>query len=274
MNYLRAAHNWGHVVGRAFVYGGIALTAGAATMNRPLLHWCMNRWCHGSCEGLKIRRSIEHAERLEATGPVIIVSNHLSSIDVLLLGSYLRREFRWLAKAELFKVPISGWYLSLAGHVKVHRGELARRQNRSIKEQIHQVVGEGVDVLFFPEGTRSRDGRLKAFKMGAFLAAVREDIPILPLVVRGTDQIMEAGANDLTVRPDRACSVTVMEPITAHLGAEGDVAERASALLRHTQQIYIDALGPELVSPEAISMAEGEGTIAFGAQHADTSVAS
>lgn len=261
MNYLRAARNWGHVVGRAFVYGGIALTAGAATMNRPLLHWCMHRWCRGSCEGLNIRRSVVHADRLAAPSPLIIVSNHLSSIDILLLGSYLQREFRWLAKAELFKVPISGWYLSLAGHVKVHRGAAARSQNRSIKAQIHEIVEDGVDVLFFPEGTRSRDGRLKPFKMGAFLAAVRENIPILPLVVRGTDQIMEAGANDLTVRPDRSCTVTVMEPITAHLDQRGDIAERASALLRQTQRLYVDTLGPELVSPEAIERAHGEGTI-------------
>jgi len=247
VNYARAAYNWGQVASRAVVYGSIALTAGVATRNRPLLHWCMRRWCAGSCDGLKINRSLHGREHIDAVPQAIIIANHLSSLDILVVGGYLDRQFRWLAKAELFKVPISGWYLSLAGHIKVYRGSEAHDRNRSIKEQIHTVVGEGASVLFFPEGTRSKDGKLKPFKLGAFLAAVREDLPILPLVVRGTGELMEAGANDLSIKQDRSCSVTAVPCIHPRDFEGPDDIARARAMRDHVYRFYAETLGPDLV---------------------------
>lgn len=259
MNYARAAYNWGQVAARAVVYGGVAFTAGAATRHRPLLHWCMRRWCKGSADGLKISREIIGAENLDVVPQAIIVANHLSSLDVLVIGGFLHREFRWLAKSELFSVPISGWYLSLAGHIRVHRGESARERNRLIKEQVARVVGEGASVLFFPEGTRSRDGRLKPFQLGAFLAAVRNELPVIPLVVRGTGELLEAGAKDLSVKPDRHCSVTVLPPVPVTAAGAGDDAERATRLRDHVWHLFAAELGPELT---------GEGPAPTGATDA------
>lgn len=247
MNYARAAYNWGQAASRAMLYGGIALTVGLASRHRPLLHWCMRRWCAGTADGLRIQRTLHGQAHIEATPQAIIVANHLSALDILVVGGFLGRDFRWMAKSALFKVPISGWYLGLAGHIKVHRGEAARERNRLIKEQIHQVVAEGASVLFFPEGTRSRDGRLKPFKLGAFLAAVREDLPVLPLVVRGTGDLMEPGANDLSVKPDRTCSVTALPAIHPSIVDGADDIERAIALRDHVYRIYCETLGPELV---------------------------
>lgn len=247
MNYPRAAYNWGQVASRAVVYGSIALTAGVATRNRPLLHWCMRRWCAGSSDGLGISRELCGADNLAAAPQAIIVANHLSSLDVLIIGGFLDRDYRWLAKSELFRVPFSGWYLSLAGHIKVHRGESARVRNRRIKEQVARAVGEGASVLYFPEGTRSRDGRLKPFQLGAFLAAVRNDLPVLPLVVRGTHELLEFGANDLAVKANRHCSVTVLPPVPIGEAGEGTTIERATRLRDFVWHIYAEALGSALV---------------------------
>lgn len=258
MNYARAAYNWGHVAARAVMYGSVALTVGAATRHRPLLHWCMRRWCAGSANGLRIKRTLEGREHLADAPQAIIVANHLSSIDILVIGGYLRQEFRWLAKAELFKVPISGWYLALSGHIRVYRGDDARERNQSIKDQVAQVVDEGASVLYFPEGTRSRDGRLKPFRLGAFLAAVRNDLPVLPLVVRGTDEVMEAGAPDLTVNPNRSCSVTVLPPVTLDVAGEGDEFERAARLRDHVWALYAAELGPDKVGERGSAPPPGE----------------
>ncbi|MCA9537695.1 MAG: 1-acyl-sn-glycerol-3-phosphate acyltransferase [Myxococcales bacterium] len=252
MNYARAAWNWGQVAGEAMIYGGIALTVGMVPKARRLRSWCMHRWCAGSADRIKLRRHLYNGELLDEVPQAILVANHLSSLDILLIGSYLRRDFRWLAKAALFKVPISGWFLSTAGHIRVHRGDQAHSRNKSIREQVHQVVGEGASVLYFPEGTRSRTGELTEFRMGAFLAAVREGLPILPLVVRGTNEVMEAGAKDLSVKPDRSCSLTVLPPISLDaIGASGDEGDRAARLRDLTWQLIADELNRDATNATA-----------------------
>lgn len=257
MNYARAAWNWGQAATRAVFYGTIALGVGIPTGHRPLLHWCMRRWCAGSANGLKINRSLHGEAKIDATPQAIIIANHQSALDILVIGGFLRRDFRWLAKASLFKVPFSGWYLSLAGHIKVHRGEEAHERNRLIKEQIHAVVQDGASVLFFPEGTRPRNGKMKRFKLGAFLAAVREDLPVLPLLVEGTGDLMEAGANDLSVAPDRTCSVTALDPVHPSDFPGDDAVERAMAMRDHVYAIYCARLGADAVAePPDTSAAE------------------
>lgn len=267
MNYARAAWNWGQAASRAVVYGTIALGVGIPTRNRPLLQWCMRRWCAGSANGLKINRSLHGQDVLAATPQAIIIANHQSALDILVIGGYLRRDFRWLAKASLFKVPFSGWYLSLAGHIKVHRGEDAHARNRMIKEQIHGVVQDGASVLFFPEGTRPRNGKMKRFKLGAFLAAVREDLPVLPLLVEGTGDLMEAGANDLSIKPDRTCSVTALAPVLPADFPGDDPVERAMAMRDHVYGIYCERLGPEAVAEALDAQAAEDARIAERAEH-------
>ena len=239
MNYLRAAHNWGHASVRAVFYGTMGTAVGWLPGMRRFTHWCMHQWCSGSANALKINRTLVDGERLAETGQAIMIANHLSTLDVLVLGSFLDRDFRWLAKSSLFNVPFSGWYLRNAGHIPVHRGKDAQDRNRQIGEHVHRVVKEGASVLFFPEGTRSTDGQLKDFRMGAFLSAVREDLPVLPLVIRGTHELMAAGAKDLAIRADRSCSISVLDPIhPSSIGLDGELHERAGRLRDAAYAIY------------------------------------
>ena len=173
MNYLRAGKNWVHVAGRAVVYGTISVTVGTVTRRHSVGQWCMRSWCEGSLRGLGIRHRIENRELLEQEPQCIYVSNHLSQLDILVLGSYIERDYRWLAKSSLFKIPFLGWHLSQSGHVRVYRGEY-RLKNEQLARRIHRVVEQGASLLFFPEGTRSKDGRLQRFHIGAFRTAVRK----------------------------------------------------------------------------------------------------
>jgi 1-acyl-sn-glycerol-3-phosphate acyltransferase len=239
MNYLRTTRNWTHVAGRAVVYGTVSVVGGTVTRSRRVGQWCMRSWCQGSLDGLGIQRELIHGERLEPVRQCIYVSNHLSQLDILVLGSYLPGDYRWLAKSSLFKIPFLGWHLTLSGHVPVYRGE-QRDKNAALAARIHRVVEQGASILFFPEGTRSRDGNLKGFRLGAFMAAVRESLPIVPLVVRGTHELFVPGSRDLAVRADRSCSVTVLPAI--ELPTEGEEKKRASELLARTHAIFEEEL--------------------------------
>lgn len=224
MNYVRAAINWGHVSVRAAGYGAVSLTGGLFA--HEISQWAMRNWCAGAADGLGINRRLVHPERLHSAPQAVIIANHLSLLDILVLGSFMRQDYRWLAKEQVFRVPFMGWHLHLAGHIPVNR--TAGKTNRHLPTQIHKVVEDGASVLFFPEGTRSSDGELKSFRMGAFTAAVREGLPVLPLVLRGTHELLVKGALDLDVDQTRACSVTALPLV--HAPAEGSDKARAVAL--------------------------------------------
>ncbi|HMV30789.1 MAG TPA: lysophospholipid acyltransferase family protein [Gemmatimonadales bacterium] len=116
--------------------------------------------------------------------PFVAVSNHESFVDILLI-SHLPWEMKWLSKVEILRIPVLGWNMRLAGDVPVERGTAksavkAMRRCREIMEQDH------ISVIIFPEGTRSTTSELLPFKDGAFRLAIDAQVPILPLVVRGT----------------------------------------------------------------------------------------
>lgn len=261
MNYLRAAKNWGIVAANAAVYFPVSMVGG--TVSRAATQWAMRNWCRSCCDQVGIRRTLINPEILERTGQCILVANHLSSLDILVLGSFLGRDYRWMAKRELFKVPLSGWHLYLAGHIPVDRNATDKTE---LYRRIHQVVTEGASVLFFAEGTRSRNGQLKPFKIGAFSTAVRENLPVVPLVIDGTYDLMLPGAKDLAIRKDKSCTVTVLDPIMPAAGptgpldaeaAEADLRERSRRLRHQTYRLFLDQLYPGRSYVEGEEDAEG-----------------
>lgn len=115
--------------------------------------------------------------------PYVVVSNHQSNADIPVI-SRLPWEMKWVAKAELFKLPVAGWMMRLAGDIAVDRKDTASRA--SVLVAAEQVLDRHCSVMFFPEGTRSRDGRVRRFQTGAFRLAIEAGVPILPLAVDGT----------------------------------------------------------------------------------------
>jgi 1-acyl-sn-glycerol-3-phosphate acyltransferase len=116
-------------------------------------------------------------------GRTVVVSNHESNADPFLI-SFLPWEMKWLGKASLFRIPVAGWMMWMAGDVPVHRGE-----SDSAKEAMAACarwLARGMPVMLFPEGTRSKDGQLLPFKDGAFRLAIDTGAEILPLAVSGT----------------------------------------------------------------------------------------
>ncbi len=121
----------------------------------------------------------------------VLLCNHQGGFDILALYGFLGREFRWVMKEELRKVPFLGWGCAAIGHIFVDRSNPARAIGSL--EAAKQKLTDGVSVVFFPEGTRSDDGRLRPFKKGGFLLARQLDLPILPVSIDGSTRILPKG---------------------------------------------------------------------------------
>jgi 1-acyl-sn-glycerol-3-phosphate acyltransferase len=115
--------------------------------------------------------------------PYVVVSNHESFADILLI-SHLPWEMKWLSKAELFRIPVMGWLMHLAGDVPVKRGFGPSAVEAMAR--CREVLSRRVSVMIFPEGTRSPTAELLPFKDGAFRLAIDAGVPVLPLALHGT----------------------------------------------------------------------------------------
>lgn len=148
-------------------------------------------------------------------GPFVVVANHQSILDILLL-SRLPREMKWVAKEELFRVPWAGWMLRMAGDIPIRRGD-AESGGEAIA-RARGYLARGMSVMIFPEGTRSAKGALLPFKSGAFRLALEAGVPVLPVAVNGTARGMPKGGP--WVNPCRAVA-RILEPLdVAGLGPE------------------------------------------------------
>lgn len=151
---------------------------------------------------------IKGTENLLQNSPQILASNHKGAFDILALQAFIPIQFRWVAKKSLFKIPIIGWSMSLAGYISIDR-ERAGSAYKSI-ERAAEKVKKGVSVLIFPEGTRSSTGSLLPFKRGGFLLAIKSGVPIIPVSIRGTEDLMKK--ESILIRPG-VVKVVIGKPI-------------------------------------------------------------
>jgi 1-acyl-sn-glycerol-3-phosphate acyltransferase len=127
--------------------------------------------------------SVEGRSRIRRDAAYVLVSNHQSQLDILVLFR-LYVHFKWVSKSEIFRVPLIGWNMVLNRYIKLRRGDkesIARMMTDS-----ERALAGGSSIFIFPEGSRSHDGNLKPFKMGAFILAKRMRVPIMPVIVEGT----------------------------------------------------------------------------------------
>lgn len=145
--------------------------------------------------------------------PYVVVCNHESNADPFLL-SHLPWDMRWIAKEEIFKLPLLGLLMHAGGDIKLRRGD--KGSVTEMFDACRETLANGMSIMMFPEGTRSKDGALLPFKDGAFDLAIDAHVPILPLALSGTRSCMRKGA--MALGRARA-KVRVLEPIeTTGLG--------------------------------------------------------
>ncbi|MCX7543932.1 lysophospholipid acyltransferase family protein [Marinicella gelatinilytica] len=137
-----------------------------------------------------VRVNIHNADVIDASQSYVIVANHQSTYDILALYGYLPMAFKWVMKIELRKVPFIGYTCNLMGHIYVDRSN--RRAAKQTMQQAGEKLTGGTSVLFFPEGTRNNGHELLPFKKGAFKMAQSLSLPILPVTIKGADNVMPA----------------------------------------------------------------------------------
>jgi len=141
--------------------------------------------------------------------PYVVVSNHFSQADPPII-SRVPWEMKWVAKEELFDLPFAGWLLRLSGDISVDRG--SKQSRARVLVRAAKYLERMCSVMFFPEGTRSRDGRVRRFSDGAFRLAIKEDVPVLPIALDGTHDALPK--HSIWFNPDaETIRVQVLEPV-------------------------------------------------------------
>src|SRR6056297_31886 len=151
--------------------------------------------------------------------PYVMVCNHLSNADIPLISN-LPWEMKWVAKKELFDIPVLGWMMKMAQDISVDRS--ASNKRIGVFKMCSFYLKNNCSVMFFPEGTRSRDGRMKRFSLGAFDLAIKKNIPILPLVIDGTQDCLPK--KNWVFTTEAYVTLKVLEPIkTDHLNEDDSI---------------------------------------------------
>lgn len=167
---------------------------------------------------------VEGSDRIEDGVPYVLVANHQSAADILVLFG-LRRPFKWVAKKEAFKAPFVGWNMRMNDYVEIDRGD--RDSAERMLDKCARYLEQGLPIMMFPEGTRSRDGRIRAFKRGAFTLATETSVPVLPILVEGTHSALPK--RSLVLRGHGVFTIRVLEPLDpADYGSDVDALRRAT----------------------------------------------
>jgi len=173
-------------------------------------------------------------EKIRRGETYVMVSNHLSLLDILVLFR-LFRPYKWVSKIENFRIPFIGWNMRLNRYIELRRGD--RESIVQMMAECERTLRAGSSILMFPEGTRSRTGELQAFKTGAFELALRTASPILPIVIEGTsDALPKRG---FVLRGRHPIRVRVLDPIPADSFAQMSAKE----LAEQTRALYAAELG-------------------------------
>jgi 1-acyl-sn-glycerol-3-phosphate acyltransferase len=139
--------------------------------------------------GVKVK--VEGLEKVPGEGPYIFMSNHQGSYDIFSLMAHLPFQFKWLAKKEIFSIPILGWAMMAAGYISIDRE--GTRETVEAMNKAARKIHDGVSVVIFPEGSRSPDGLIQPFKKGGFSLAVKAKVPIVPIAISGSREVMPRG---------------------------------------------------------------------------------
>jgi 1-acyl-sn-glycerol-3-phosphate acyltransferase len=153
-------------------------------------HACARVWSWLILKTTGVRVAVEDLDRIEPRKTYVFVSNHQSIYDIPVIFASLPYQLRIIAKASLARFPVLGWHLKRGGHLFVDR----RNPDRAgILNRWRALVSEGLSLVIFAEGTRSWDGQVARFRAGSFLLAIEAGLPIVPLGVIGTRQVMPKG---------------------------------------------------------------------------------
>jgi len=166
----------------------VAILGSLIDRKGELPHKIARIWSRSILAASRVKVTVKNLSYIDPARSYIYMSNHQSAFDIPVLLAYLPVQFKWLAKAELFKIPIFGFAMRRAGYISIDRSN--RRSAIVSLRKAAEMIRNGVSVIIFPEGTRSRDGHIRPFKKGGFVLAVDSGVPVVPIIIHGTREIL------------------------------------------------------------------------------------
>ena len=198
------------------VLGAFALLVAPFDPKGERIHRIARLWAaiHLKVNGIAV--SLEAAQNMPEP-PFVFMSNHQSALDIFVLLFGLPVPFKFIAKRELFRIPVFGWAMRRAGYISIDRGN-PREALKAIEEAARKIR-DGRPILIFPEGHRSRDGRLQPFMKGGFSLASRARVPVVPLAITGSFAIQPRGS--ILSPPERKGRVSIRVGRPVVVGGKG-----------------------------------------------------
>ena len=175
-----------------FVLSSVCVIAALFRHRGGLYDWVARTWARWAIWASGSTIKVEGMEHLSHDRPQIIASNHQSWYDVFALATVIPQQYRFIAKAELRRIPIFGLAWESAGHISIDRKDRGKAI-RALDEAAALMRRDNSAIVIFPEGTRSPTGELLPFKKGAFMMALRTGIEIVPAAVLGTRAVQKKG---------------------------------------------------------------------------------
>ncbi len=184
--------------------------------------------------------TVEGREKIRDDRAYVIVANHQSLIDIFVLFRIFRH-FKWVSKIENFRVPCIGWNMRLNRYIELRRGD--HESVLRMMQACERTLAEGSSIMMFPEGTRSQDGRLRAFKPGAFSLALSTRSPLLPILLEGTGNALPK--RGFVLRGRHPIRLRVLDEIPYESFASKSVEE----LTTQVRNLFAKELGEAELTP-------------------------
>ena len=217
------------------VLGTLSLGSSLFQSSGRFAHWCARSWSRLILATTGVHVEVSGLERLESDRAYVFVANHQSIYDIPIVFTSLPSQLRIVAKQSLGRIPFLGWHLRRTGHILVDR----RHPNRAaIFGRASKLMKDGLSLIVFPEGTRSRDGRVAPFKGGSFYLALEAELPVVPISIVGSRHVMLKGR--LATYPGRV-KLIVHAPIDTTGLAGGDPRAARAFAARVREVIAPDA---------------------------------
>lgn len=200
------ALSWAVLV--TIIISTLVVIMGLLGLGHQRLQFLSRLWARLLLIGMGLRVRVTGRENLERGQTYIFAVNHSSMLDIMVLSVELPKNFRWMAKKNLFKIPFLGWGMSFAGYIPVDRVN-RRAAMRSIADACRRIE-EGASVVIFPEGTRTPEGHLDEFQAGGFVLAIKTRRPVVPVGIIGAGRALPRGGLNFT---PGAIEVRIGKPI-------------------------------------------------------------
>ena len=199
----------------------------------------MRLWAHLFLLTTGTRVTVEGLDRLDPRASYVFTGNHISNIDIPVMVGRLPVSVRFLAKKELFAVPVLGGAMRAIHIVRTDRkaGPMAHRE---INEQVGRVITAGLSLVIYPEGTRSRDAELMPFKKGAFRIAIDNGMPIVPVTIIGSERVWKPGSKLIRGGPVR---LVIHEPVSTSGLTQNDIGDLRDRVRGVVEESYLALRG-------------------------------